>query len=221
MKQTANQRLKEIRFSENYSQEEFAKEIGVSLSGYQLIEQGKRDINTKILESLKNKFNVSADWLLFGKGDGSATNENSPEIYREMLQSSKNIWNILKPFTMGLDVLVTVMRQSEENHGDDALFKSKDYIQELKLYEKVVLIVNKLNKLEALFQNITLDNKTICDQKEDVVLMTEMCNALTLVIYPPIMPYLVKGMGVGVVEFWKDKNKDDFRNLELLDKYIK
>lgn len=67
MEQTASQRLKEIRITENFSQEEFAKEIGVSLSGYQLIEQGKRDVNSKILESLKSKFDVSADWVLFGE----------------------------------------------------------------------------------------------------------------------------------------------------------
>lgn len=152
--------------------------------------------------------------------DTLTSNENSPNVYREMLQSSKNIWNILKPFTLGLDVLVTVMRQEEENYGEDALYKRENFTQELNLHEKVASIAIKLNELEALFQNISLDNQTIHEQREDILLMAEMCNALTLVIYPPLLPYLVKGMGVGVVEFWRDKKKDDFKNLELLDKFI-
>lgn len=217
---TANQRLKELRLKNKFSQEEFAKEIGVSLSGYQLIEQGKRDISTKILEPLKNKFNVSADWLLFGDSDEPKTIEHSPDVYREMLQSSRNIHNILTPFTIGLDIMTTVMRQEEENYGEDAIYKSEDFVQELKLHEKVIFIFRRLNELDALFQNISLDDETIYERREDIVLMAEMCNALTLVIYPPLLPYLTKGMGVGVVEFWKDKKKKGFKNLDLLDKFI-
>ncbi|MCY1634393.1 helix-turn-helix domain-containing protein [Marinifilum sp. D737] len=218
---TVAERLKELRIKKNLSQNEFAEKLNVSRSTLMLIEQGKRDISTKVLEVLKAEFNVSADWLLFGGDDTLTSNENSPDVYREMLQSSKNIWNILKPFTLGLDVMITVIRQEEENYGEDALYKRENFTQELKFHEKVASIAIKLNELEALFQNISLDNQTIHNQREDILLMAEMCNALTLVIYPPLLPYLVKGMGVGVVEFWRDKKKDDFKNLDLLDKFIK
>jgi len=63
---TVSERLKKIRTNEKLSQTEFAERLNVSRSTLMLVEQGKRDLNTKILEALKKEFNISADWLLFG-----------------------------------------------------------------------------------------------------------------------------------------------------------
>lgn len=64
---TASERLKKIRIEEKLSQNEFAERLNVSRSTLMLIEQGKREINTKILEVLKSEFSISADWVLFGE----------------------------------------------------------------------------------------------------------------------------------------------------------
>lgn len=67
MENTSNQRLKDLRLARGFSQEDFAKKIGISLSGYQLMEQGKRDISTKMLAAIKKEFEISSDWILYGE----------------------------------------------------------------------------------------------------------------------------------------------------------
>ena len=64
---TVSERLKKVRVEEKLSQNEFAEKLNVSRSTLMLIEQGKREVNTKVLEALKKEFNISADWLLFGE----------------------------------------------------------------------------------------------------------------------------------------------------------
>ncbi len=96
---TASERLKNVRIEEKLSQNEFAERLNVSRSTLMLIEQGKREINTKVLEALKNKFGVSADWVLFGedtgKGDDLNTlidNFNKSKDLNTMLHVYLNSW---------------------------------------------------------------------------------------------------------------------------------
>lgn len=96
---TASERLKNVRIEEKLSQNEFAERLNVSRSTLMLIEQGKREINTKVLEALKNEFGVSADWVLFGedtgKGDDLNTlidNFNKSKDLNTMLHVYLNSW---------------------------------------------------------------------------------------------------------------------------------
>jgi len=64
-----NERVKEIRKSNNLSQIEFAKMMGVSQSVISLIESGQSSLSLDLLKKITDHFDISADWLIHGKED--------------------------------------------------------------------------------------------------------------------------------------------------------
>ncbi len=66
---TMRDRLKEIRLDSGLSQSEFSKKLSVKQSYYSDLENGKREITTKVITSLSENFNVSSEWLLFNIGN--------------------------------------------------------------------------------------------------------------------------------------------------------
>ena len=63
----AANRLREIRLNMGVSQETFAEYLDISLSAYKKIESTENGISVNILKKLKERFNVSSDYLLFGE----------------------------------------------------------------------------------------------------------------------------------------------------------
>lgn len=57
-------RLKELREGAGYSQASLADKIGVSYSGYQNYEYGKRDIPADVLAKLADLYDVTIDYIL-------------------------------------------------------------------------------------------------------------------------------------------------------------
>lgn len=88
-------RIKEVRKALRMSRQKFAEKLSVSMSHLSNIENGKRSVTIDFLCALRRLYDVSADYVLFGKGamflDKS---ENSCDIYamsdaqkmRQMLQ---------------------------------------------------------------------------------------------------------------------------------------
>lgn len=62
-------RLKQIRKYLKLSQKNFAKEIGMSQSGYAQIEIGDRPISDRLIKSICMAFNVNENWLRTGEGE--------------------------------------------------------------------------------------------------------------------------------------------------------
>ncbi|MEM5501850.1 helix-turn-helix transcriptional regulator [Ahrensia kielensis] len=62
------ERLKFIRQSVGSTQAVFAKECEVSPRAYAAYELGERDLPVQAVVRICEKFNVSANWLLLGKG---------------------------------------------------------------------------------------------------------------------------------------------------------
>ncbi len=60
-------RIKELRASLNYTQEQFSSQIYISTSYLALIETGKRTASIDVLAQISNAFHVSIDYLLFGE----------------------------------------------------------------------------------------------------------------------------------------------------------
>lgn len=58
------EKLKQLRFDKNVTQEQVAKEIGVTKSCYANYEQGSREPSFQILIRLCKYFDVSTDYLL-------------------------------------------------------------------------------------------------------------------------------------------------------------
>lgn len=65
--QSMGQRIKDLRYSINYTQEKFASQINISTSYLALLETGKRMASIDVLAQIVDSFHVSLDYLLFGK----------------------------------------------------------------------------------------------------------------------------------------------------------
>jgi transcriptional regulator with XRE-family HTH domain len=66
---TIKERIKAVRTALNLSQKDFCKGIYISQSLYAKIETGERKPTERIYELISNKYKVSKDWLITGKGD--------------------------------------------------------------------------------------------------------------------------------------------------------
>lgn len=64
--ETAN-RLREIRMNMGESQEKFAEYLDMSLSAYKKIEGAENGVSIRVLRRLRERFNISSDYLLFGE----------------------------------------------------------------------------------------------------------------------------------------------------------
>lgn len=64
--ETAN-RLREIRMNMGESQEKFAEYLDMSLSAYKKIEGAENGVSIRVVRRLRERFNISSDYLLFGK----------------------------------------------------------------------------------------------------------------------------------------------------------
>ncbi len=62
------EKLKQIRLDKGLNQKEFSTLLGVKQSYYSELENGKREITTRVLSELAVKLKISLDWFLFNKG---------------------------------------------------------------------------------------------------------------------------------------------------------
>jgi transcriptional regulator with XRE-family HTH domain len=80
-------RLTELREKQGYTQEDLAKLLKVSRSTVSMYEQGKREPNFKMQETIADFFNVNIDYLV---GRGNDDNEKILiEIYRNSDDTQK------------------------------------------------------------------------------------------------------------------------------------
>lgn len=76
-------RLKKLRESLGYTQEKMAEVLEVSVTLYKKMENGSYNISVKTLRRLKERFNVSIDYLMFGE-------QISFDSFWMLIQSSRN-----------------------------------------------------------------------------------------------------------------------------------
>lgn len=62
------ERIKLLREQLGYSQEFFAKEVGLTKNYISLVENGKRTFAERTLKDICRKFNVNENWLRTGEG---------------------------------------------------------------------------------------------------------------------------------------------------------
>jgi transcriptional regulator with XRE-family HTH domain len=74
------QRVKELRKAAKLGQDEMARLLGIKRPAYSKIERGINNILTEHVIKIARHFNVTTDWLLFGKEDSPGT-EKDPFDY--------------------------------------------------------------------------------------------------------------------------------------------
>ncbi|MFO1444574.1 helix-turn-helix transcriptional regulator [Bacillus sp. Bva_UNVM-123] len=63
---TVGERLRSLRITQNLSQAEFAKSIGIKQSSLSLIEKGTTKPSIDTILAASKKYGVTTDWLLKG-----------------------------------------------------------------------------------------------------------------------------------------------------------
>lgn len=71
-------RIKQLRKSQNLTQQAFAKALGISAGYVSEIEQGNKMPGSEVLLSLKQVFHINTDWLLTGEGEMERGKKEKP-----------------------------------------------------------------------------------------------------------------------------------------------
>jgi len=137
---TVKERLKEVRINNKLSQTDFADRLNVSRSTLMLIEQGKREINTKILEALKFEFKISSDWMLYGDERDYVRDLNDMMM---SLTSSERKLKEIRPFVEELTIIARIkaLETQTPQHVQDQKFTNLIqliYSSSVKEFEKMI-----------------------------------------------------------------------------------
>jgi transcriptional regulator with XRE-family HTH domain len=120
-------RLKRAREKAGFKQEKIAEILGISRAGYSRMETGKVNITSKHLKKIAETFNISIDWLIFGKeGDQTKQNPNFSDFgeYGEVI---KIMLSYLKEDEMMMNaVLSYFFQQKGEKASEKKNHKKKE-----------------------------------------------------------------------------------------------
>ncbi len=83
------ERIREIRKERKISQIEFSKTLGITQDKLSKYENGRIKPPIELLLSISEKFNISLNWLLMGKGDKYLKKEE--EIDEEIYKIAKDL----------------------------------------------------------------------------------------------------------------------------------
>ncbi|MCI8354051.1 MAG: helix-turn-helix transcriptional regulator [Lachnospiraceae bacterium] len=75
-------RIRELRYSLDYTQEKFSSKVPISTSYLALLETGKRAASIDVLAQIANTYHVSIDYLLFGKEEPLQTKND--RLFQEL-----------------------------------------------------------------------------------------------------------------------------------------
>lgn len=79
MLKNTGKKLRNIRKYYGMSQKDFGSKIGIQAPYLSDLENGKKDLGTKTITSLKGVFNISSDWLLFSNSEIYPYDENNKQ----------------------------------------------------------------------------------------------------------------------------------------------
>lgn len=137
-------RVKKLRKENHLSQVQLASQLGVSQSVISLIESGQASVSIEILKKLSEQFNISCDWLIYGK-----------DKYVRLTTS-----NAFIPM-----VNIEAKAGYIENHT------SEDFIEALDLYKIPGFTSGNFRLFEvegdSMIPAITPHDKIICERAED------------------------------------------------------
>lgn len=110
---TAN-KIKELRIESGKSQEIIAKEMGLSKSAYERLENGKIDINLKSLELVAKYYSLSVAELITQKNSTSYVYENPSALNIQGANSTFNL-NLTKEDMEKVTELLTKIKTSTDS----------------------------------------------------------------------------------------------------------
>ena len=91
MCKTINERIKAARKALNLSQQEFAKTLGLTQTGYSDAERGRNKITEQLKTILVNIHNINRMWLEEGKGEMFTPSKSDTKKTSEESEKDKTI----------------------------------------------------------------------------------------------------------------------------------
>lgn len=79
-------RIRQVRLSQNLTQQEFADALGVLISTISKYERGKVRPTTEFFARLAERFDVNLNWLITGKGPMYAISDSELASLRQQIQ---------------------------------------------------------------------------------------------------------------------------------------
>ncbi len=112
-------RLRAIRHSKKMEQTEFASKLGMSQAIISQYEKGLTEISSAVIIWLGNKWHVSADWLLMGKGEIEISvamnlSEGGRELVRKLTEQVESLPKIASDLR---EVIATISPASKRKKG--------------------------------------------------------------------------------------------------------
>lgn len=86
-----NNRFKQIRKALNMTQEDFGKALERTKRSIIFYEKGERSIDIPIITLLKEKFNVNAEWLIFGTGSMFLEEKKDDNKYQWLINTLERL----------------------------------------------------------------------------------------------------------------------------------
>ena len=86
------ERLRLFRKTIGYEQKEIASVLGIKENTYCQIENGRRELTNRHIDSLVSKLHLNKDWLLTGEGDMFITTSDEEDLlalFRELTPESQ------------------------------------------------------------------------------------------------------------------------------------
>lgn len=113
-RQESANRLREIRINMGESQEQFAEYLDMSLSAYKKIESAENGISVRVLRKLKERFNISSDYLLYGDYKNI---DNAMDVIQNCTESDKMkiLLRLTQYFVGDKKKIYVESKQTEEN----------------------------------------------------------------------------------------------------------
>lgn len=155
-----NERFKEIRIFLNLTQEEFGEKIGIkSRAHISALESGKRTITDRIINDLCREFNVSEDWLRYGKGTMFVESDTfSLDEYAKQNNLTSLELDIIKAY-MSLDSttrdnIMSHLKAAFEGHSEIAAASDEDSINKKVENYRLELEAEQKGKILSVSQDL-------------------------------------------------------------------
>lgn len=118
--ETIGERLRRLRATQNITAQQLADQVGVTRAHITQIENNRKGLSMELIQALEGATGVSADWLLFGKGEmcprdsapASASAQDFEEFTRWLAGRHPDIVLHLRSIVRNRDALTEKDRQA-------------------------------------------------------------------------------------------------------------
>ncbi len=110
LKSTIGKRVRDFRLQNKYTQAQFAEIIDISINFLSEIENGKKGMSQDTICKLCQRFQISADYILFGITPDS---DDSPETSETFLELANKLDE--KDLDVVIQYLIALKKMKEKN----------------------------------------------------------------------------------------------------------